>query len=97
MLAEHIRHAIDTVPLWNWALQAVGLETAYVGAELNARQRIGGFHVWLASNVALGVPPRVTIVVASLEPRTLGAAMKEISSTLRTIIQRPGSSSAVAA
>jgi hypothetical protein len=55
MLAEHIRHAIDTVPLWNWALQAVGLETAYVGAELNARQRIGGFHVWLASNVALGV------------------------------------------
>ena len=41
--------------------------------------------------------PRVTIVVASLEPRTLGAAMKEISGTLRTIIQGPGSSSAVAA
>jgi hypothetical protein len=43
------------------------------------------------------LPPRVTIVVASLEPRTLGAAMKEISGTLRTIIQGPGSSSAVAA
>jgi hypothetical protein len=48
---------------------------------------------------AMGIsrPPRVTIVVASLEPRTLGAAMKEISGTLRTIIQGPGSSSAVAA
>lgn len=41
--------------------------------------------------------PRVTIVVASLEPRTLGVAMKKISGTLRTIIQVPGSSSAVAA
>jgi hypothetical protein len=41
--------------------------------------------------------PRVTLVVASLEPRTLGAAMKEISGTLRTNIQGPGSSSAVAA
>ena len=41
--------------------------------------------------------PRVTIVVASLEPRTRGAAMKDICGTLRTIIQRPGSRSAVAA
>jgi hypothetical protein len=40
---------------------------------------------------AQGQPPRVTIVVASLEPRTLGAAMKEISGTLRTIIEGPGS------
>ena len=55
MLAEYIRHAIDTVPLWNWALQAVGLTTAYIGAELNARQRVEGFYVWLASNVVLGV------------------------------------------
>lgn len=55
-----------------------------------------GFAAQLASNY---VPkaPCVTIVVASLEPRTLGAAMKEISGTLRTIIQGPGSSSAVAA
>ena len=45
----------------------------------------------------IAVTLRVTIVVASLEPRTLGAAMKEISGTLRTIIQGPGSSSAVAA
>ena len=55
MFADHIRHAIDTVPLWNWALQAVGLATAYVGAELNARQWIEGFHIWLASNLALGI------------------------------------------
>jgi hypothetical protein len=41
--------------------------------------------------------PRVTIVVAFLNPRILGSAMKEISGTLRTIIQGPGSSSAVAA
>lgn len=41
--------------------------------------------------------PRVTIVVAFLEPKNTGAAMKEICGTLRTIIQRPGSSSAVAA
>jgi hypothetical protein len=46
---------------------------------------------------AIKLAPLVTIVVASLEPRTLGAAMKEISGTLRTIIQGPSSSSAVAA
>jgi hypothetical protein len=51
----------------------------------------------LANQYQASYPPRVTIVVASLEPRTLGAAMKEISGTLRTIIQGPGSSSAVAA
>jgi trimethylamine--corrinoid protein Co-methyltransferase len=28
--------------------------------------------------------PRVTIVIASIEPRTLGAAMKEISGEIRT-------------
>lgn len=52
---DSIRAAFETVPAWNWALQAVGLATAYVGAELNARRRIEGFHVWLASNVALAV------------------------------------------
>ncbi len=31
-------------------------------------------------------PPRVTIVVASLEIKNMGAAMKNISGTLRTII-----------
>ena len=41
--------------------------------------------------------PRVTIVVAFLEPKNTGAAMKEICGTLRTIIQRPCSGSAVAA
>jgi hypothetical protein len=51
----------------------------------------------ILQDITLAIPPRVPIVVASLEPRTLGAAMKEISGTLRTIIQGPGSSSAVAA
>ena len=41
------------VPAWNWLLQAAGLLTAYVGAELNARQRPEGFVVWIASNAAL--------------------------------------------
>ena len=45
--------AFQAVPPWNWALQALGLVTAYVGAELNARRRISGFAVWLASNVTL--------------------------------------------
>jgi hypothetical protein len=53
----------------------------------------GGYEIRQIGNTA----PRVTMVVASLEPRTLGAAMKDISGTLRTIIQGPGSSSAVAA
>ena len=41
--------------------------------------------------------PRVTIVVASIEPRTLGAAMKEISGEIRTNIQEPGGCSVAAA
>lgn len=52
---ESIRSAFEAVPAWSWALQAVGLATAYLGAELNARRRIEGFYVWLASNVALAV------------------------------------------
>jgi prepilin-type N-terminal cleavage/methylation domain-containing protein len=56
-----------------------------------------GGQVVMCRSDAPEAAPRVTIVVASLEPRTLGAAMKEISGTLRTIIQGPGSSSAVAA
>jgi len=43
------------VPWWNWTLQGIGLLTAYVGAELNARQRISGFVVWLASNIVLAI------------------------------------------
>jgi hypothetical protein len=42
-------------------------------------------------------PPRVTIVVASLETKNTGTAMKESSGTLQTIIQGQGGSSAVAA
>lgn len=45
--------SFNAVPAWNWALQAVGLLTAYVGAELNTRMKISGFYVWLASNVTL--------------------------------------------
>jgi nicotinamide riboside transporter PnuC len=47
--------AIANVPAWNWALQGVGLVTAYVGAELNARMRLSGFYLWLVSNVVLAV------------------------------------------
>ena len=43
-----------------------------------------------------GVPPRVTIDVAFLEPKNTGAAMKESIGTFRTIIQGSGSSSAFA-
>lgn len=46
---------LAAVPAWNWALQAVGLATAYAGAELNARLRISGFYCWLVSNVVLAV------------------------------------------
>lgn len=46
---------LASVPAWNWALQAVGLATAYAGAELNARLRISGFYCWLVSNVVLAV------------------------------------------
>lgn len=45
--------SFNAVPAWNWALQAVGLLTAYVGAELNTRMKISGFYVWLVSNVTL--------------------------------------------
>jgi hypothetical protein len=42
-------------------------------------------------------PPRVTILVACIDPRTLGSAMKEIRGTLRTDIQGQSSSSVVTA
>lgn len=51
---DSIRSEFESVPAWSWTLQAVGLATAYVGAELNARRRVEGFYVWIASNVALG-------------------------------------------
>ena len=41
--------------------------------------------------------PRVTILVASIEPRTLGAAKKDSSGTIRTSIQGPSGSALVAA
>jgi nicotinamide riboside transporter PnuC len=45
--------SFGAVPAWNWALQGVGLATAYLGAELNARKLRAGFQVWIASNVVL--------------------------------------------
>lgn len=41
------------LPLWNWALQAVGLVAAYIGAELNAQMRLSGFYAWTIGNCAL--------------------------------------------
>lgn len=52
---DEFKRALLAVPSWSWALQAIGLATAYAGAELNARRRVEGFHVWLASNVALAI------------------------------------------
>jgi hypothetical protein len=43
------------LPAWNWALQCVGIVCAYVGAELNSRLDVRGFHLWLFANVALFV------------------------------------------
>lgn len=51
----NVEDAFYAVPIWNWVLQFVGLCMAYVGAELNARQRISGFYLWIASNFVLGV------------------------------------------
>jgi hypothetical protein len=48
------------LPVWNWALQAVGLTLAYSGAELNARKSIAGFRIWIASNIVLGIVHAVT-------------------------------------
>lgn len=45
----------EAVPWWNWSLQILGLLTSYVGAELNARQRVEGFHFWIVGNVSLAV------------------------------------------
>lgn len=46
---------VGGAPVWNWLLQAIGMVSAYVGAELNARMRIAGFYLFLVSNVALAV------------------------------------------
>jgi nicotinamide riboside transporter PnuC len=54
-LLESFTHALLAVPAWNWTLQAIGVVFAYLGAEFNARLRIEGFFLWLASNVALAV------------------------------------------
>ncbi len=42
-----------TLTWWNWTLQGIGLVTSYLGAELNSRRDIRGFHLWLLSNAAL--------------------------------------------
>ena len=44
---------IPDFPWWNWALQCLGVVTAYWGAELNARMNIRGFQLWIVSNIAL--------------------------------------------
>lgn len=41
-------------------LQVNGVITGYVGGEMNARMRVEGFFLWLARNVALGVPHAFT-------------------------------------
>jgi len=50
-----------------------------------------------ATDKWMAAAPRVTIVVALIEPRTLGVAMKDCSGTIRTNIQGPSGSAVVAA
>lgn len=52
-MSNFLGQQFHQLPLWNWFLQAVGLCTAYAGAELNARRRREGFFVWMVSNVVL--------------------------------------------
>jgi len=52
---QEFTSSLQAVPAWSWVLQGIGLVTAYLGAELNARLRIEGFQLWIASNVVLGV------------------------------------------
>lgn len=54
-LAGWLTQPINGTPLWNWALQAIGVLTAYIGAELNARGKIAGFPVWMVSNLVLAI------------------------------------------
>jgi hypothetical protein len=51
---ESLKLTLDGLPLWNWILQAAGLITSYIGAELNSRAKRSGFAVWISSNVILG-------------------------------------------
>ncbi len=55
-LVHHLHalvQAASGVPWWSWVLQAIGVASSYVGAELNARMRVEGFYVWLVSNLVL--------------------------------------------
>jgi integrase len=59
-----------------------------------------GLKYQTALSIAYGTglrAPRVTILVACIDPRTLGSAMKDIRGTLRTDIQGQSGSSVVAA
>jgi hypothetical protein len=46
---------VRDLPWGNWGLQAAGVVSSYVGAELNSRLDIRGFRIWLFSNVLLFV------------------------------------------
>lgn len=54
-MSELLTQDLGGTPLWNWLLQAIGLASSYAGAELNARMKVSGFYIWIASNVCLGV------------------------------------------
>jgi len=41
------------LPWWNWALQTIGVCSSYLGAELNSRMDVRGFHIWMFSNLCL--------------------------------------------
>ena len=85
----HIASAVRQVWCWDMTyLPAIVMGRwfhLYLILDLYSRKIVG----WEA--------PRVTILVACIDPRTLGSAMKEIRGTLRTDIQGQSGSSVVAA
>lgn len=54
-MIEMLTYQIADVPVWNWLLQACGVSLAVAGAYENAKGKIGGFHLWIASNVFMAV------------------------------------------
>lgn len=54
-MIEMLTYQIADVPVWNWLLQACGVSLAVAGAYENAKGKIRGFHLWIASNVFMAV------------------------------------------
>ena len=92
--------AADTATLSNTIATSVGNTTTKRGSVTLSGVALATYSIAVSSSAtvaAAGEAPRVTIDVAFLELKNTGAAMKESIGTFWTIIQGPGSSSAIAA